>query len=236
MDWELILKNYPDDREGIIKAKTLYEKIKTVCENIKLPAIDNARIYEGDFQQLIPVLAEICKTTWKDHFNTMPAFDMLSAADAFIWGGSVYVPEEDSSAIGTLLNNALRAVLRKLREASAEPKKPETHSGKCAFCGTHARIAFDEESQRVLYCPLCGFSWRFSRVGCTYCGNTDNEKIGFFEAEGIDGVKVYFCRECSHFIKAVDTKDKVSPDAETMDALTLELDELAKEEGFTPVP
>jgi hypothetical protein len=236
MDWELILKTYPDDREGILTAKTLYDNINTVCKNYKFPAIDNRRISEGDFQQLVPVLAEICRTTWKNNFNTMPDFDMVSAADAFIWGGSINVPEADSQVIGTLLNNVLRAVLRKLRVASAETGKPETDSGKCAFCGTHARIAFDEESRRILHCPLCGFSWRFPRVKCTYCGNTDHEKLGFFEAEGIDGVKVYFCRECSHFIKAVDTKDKISPDAETMDALTLEFDELAKEEGFTPVP
>ncbi len=58
----------------------------------------------------------------------------------------------------------------------------------------------------------------------------------FFDVEVIDGVKVYFCMECGHYIKAVDTKDKISPDAETMDALTLDFDELAKEEGFTQVP
>jgi transcription initiation factor IIE alpha subunit len=236
MDWELILKTYPDDREGILTAKILYDNINETCKNIKLPAIGIEKISVGDFQQLVPALAEICKTTWENHFNTTPAFDMVSAADAFIWGGSINVPETDSQTICTLFNNALRAVLRKLRDNSTEPENPEVYSGKCAFCGTHARIAFDEESQRVLYCPLCGFSWRFPRVRCTYCGNTDHEKLGFFEAEGIDGVKVYFCRECNHFIKAVDTKDKISPDAETMDALTLELDELAKEEGFTPVP
>jgi formate dehydrogenase maturation protein FdhE len=236
MDWELILKTYPDDREGILKAKNLNDNVNAVCKNIKLPAIDIERISEGDFQQLVPTLADICKTTWENHFNTMPAFDMVSAADAFIWGGSIKVPENDTQAIGTLLNNALRAVLRKLRDSSSEPGKTETHSGTCTFCGTHARIAFDEESQRVLHCPLCGFSWGFPRVRCTYCGNTDHEKLGYFEAEGIDGVKVYFCRECSHFLKAFDTKNKILPDAETMDALTFELDELAKEEGFNPVP
>jgi formate dehydrogenase maturation protein FdhE len=236
MDWELILDTYPDDRDGILTAKVLYESIDDACDKFKLPVIDLSKIAQGDFQQLVPALAEICKTTWKNHFNTMPSFDMVSAADAFIWGGSINVPEADSPAIGALFNNALRAVLRKLRDASTEVEKPEIHLGKCAFCGTHARIAFDEESQRVLHCPLCGFSWRFPRVRCAYCGNTDHEKLGYFEAEGIDAVKVYFCKECSHFIKAVDTKDKISPNAETMDALTLELDELAKEEGFTPVP
>jgi len=236
MDWELILKTYPDDREGILSAKSLYESINSVCKNFRLPAINTVEISEGDFKQIVPVLAEICMTAWGNHFKTKPAFDMISAADAFIWGGSINVPESDSTAIGALRNNALRAVLRKLREASPGPEKIETHSGRCAFCGTHARIAFDEESQRVLHCPLCGFSWRFPRIRCTYCGNTEHEMLGFFEAEGIEGVRVYFCRECSCFIKVVDAKDKISTDAETMDAITLELDELAKQEGFTPVP
>ncbi len=236
VDWDIILETYPDDREGILSAKTLYENINYVCKNFELPAINIVRISEGDFQQLVPVLAEICKTTWKTHFNTMPAFDMVSASDAFIWGGSINVPEADAPVIDILLNNALRAVLRKLRGSFSETKKPETDTGRCAFCGTHARIAFDEESQRVLHCPLCGFSWRFPRFRCTYCGNSEHEKLGFFEADDIDGVRVYFCRECGHYIKAVDAKDKISPDAETMDALTLEFDELAKEEGFTQVP
>jgi hypothetical protein len=236
MDWELILKTYPDDREGILKAKNLYDDVNAVCKDIKLQAIDIERISVGDFQQLVPAMADVCKTAWKNHFKSMPAFDMVSAADAFIWGGSINVPETYSQTIGTLLNNALRAVLRKLRNSSAEPEKTETFSGTCTFCGTHAHIAFDEESQRVLHCPLCGFSWRFPRLRCVYCGNADHEKLGYFEAEGVEGVKVYFCRECSHFIKAFDAKDKISPDAETMDALTLELDELAKEEGFTQVP
>ena len=145
MDWELILDTYPDDRDGILTAKVLYESIDAACNKFKLPAIDLSKIAQGDFQQLVPVLAEICKTTWKNHFNKMPAFDMVSAADAFIWGGSINVPETDSPAIGALLNNALRAVLRKLRDTSTEVEKLEIHLGKCAFCGTHARIAFDEE-------------------------------------------------------------------------------------------
>ncbi len=236
MDWELILKTYPDDREGILKAKGLYESITSACENFMIPAIDTAKISDGDFQQLVPLLAEICSKAWEKHFKAKPAFDMISAADAFIWGGSINVPESDSAAIGALLNNALRAVLRRLRESSREPGKPENYSGRCAFCGTHARIAFDEESQRVLHCPLCDFSWRFPRIRCTYCGNTDHEKLGFFEAEGIDGARIYFCRACSCFIKVIDAKNKISPDAETIDAITLELDELAKEEGFVPVP
>ena len=236
MDWDLILKTYPDDRQGILTAKSLYDCVLETIKKTDFPKIDTSRISNGDYQQLVPLLTDICNKAWKECFGTKPSFDMISAVDAFIWGGCINVTENDSHAIGALMNNALRAALRKLRDISPEPENPDTYSGKCAFCSSHPRIAIDEESQRMLHCSLCGFTWRYPRIKCVYCGNADHEKLGFFEAEGIDGIKVYFCRECKHFIKAVDAKDKIMPDADTIDAVTLEIDELAKEEGFIHVP
>jgi len=203
-------------------------------KDAELSGIDIVKISTSNFSEIIPALSHVVRSAWVSYYKTEPPFDMNEAASSFIGSSSIKVPENVSHVVAVFFNNALRAILKKLRETSPEPES--ILSGSCSFCGTYARIIFDEEAQRTLFCPLCSHSWRYPRVRCTVCGNTDHETLGYIEAEGIEGVRVYFCRQCNHFIKAVDIKDRITPDAETMDAITLELDELAREEGLNPVP
>jgi hypothetical protein len=234
MDWDLISKTYPDDREGIALAREIHEEVNRAIKDADLSGIDIVKISTANFSEIIPALSRVVRSAWISYYKTEPPFDINEAASSFIGSSSINVPENVSNVVAVFFNNALRAVLKKLREASPEPES--MLSGSCSFCGTYARIIFDEETQRTLFCPLCSHSWRYPRVRCTVCGNTDHETLGYIEAEGINGVRVYFCRQCNHFIKAVDIKDRITADAETMDAITLELDELAGEEGFNPVP
>lgn len=69
-------------------------------------------------------------------------------------------------------------------------------------------------------------------MSCPTCANHDHNTLGYFEVEGFQGVRVHYCRSCTHYYKVVDTKVRASLDAETHDTLSLELDEIAAREGF----
>jgi FdhE protein len=128
--------------------------------------------------------------------------------------------------------NSLSRLLHLLREKNAQLIPGSWSQGDCPFCGAYSRIGFDAEDSRTLHCLSCGHAWRFARLKCPSCGNSDFNTLGYFEAEGIEGVRVSFCRECNRYFKIVDVKKKTAHDAETEDALTMELDDLAAKEGF----
>jgi FdhE protein len=144
------------------------------------------------------------------------------------------LPESDLKLAEAVINATISGFLHLLREKNTHLLGEGWTSGECPFCGSFARIGMDYEDKRALSCLSCGHSWRFSRLKCPVCGNDDRETLGYFDAEGIDGVRVYFCRSCKHYIKVIDTRTRTVNDAETEDALTLEMDELARQEGFSP--
>jgi formate dehydrogenase maturation protein FdhE len=137
--------------------------------------------------------------------------------------------EDTDLIVGTVLREYLRT-LRKTNPGLAGQEGAE--NGACPFCGSHPKIAFDAETERRMFCPVCGNSWTFPRIKCPFCKNSDHNTLGYFEAEGIQGKRVYFCKECTYYFKVIDTNIRVALDAETENILSLELDHLAREEGF----
>jgi len=104
----------------------------------------------------------------------------------------------------------------------------------CPLCGSEPYMAyFDKKGKRYLHCELCGTEWAFPRVKCPFCQNEDQEELGYFEPEEERGLRVYFCRKCSRYIKTVDRRvfEKEIP-LELEYLGTLHLDLLAEKEGF----
>lgn len=237
MDWQALMEAYPSDREGIQKAKALRERIDHALAEMEIPALDPSWQEEGALVSILPDLGDRCERVWRETFNTTPAFDMQKALAVSIGEGQTPdLPGIDNETLEIIINHAFAQLLRLLRERNAALIPEAWQKGVCPFCGTHPRVAFDAESERTVGCPLCGYVWRFPRLRCPVCNNTDHTTLGYFDAEGIEGVRVSFCRECTHYLKVVDTRVRPVHDHETEDALTLELDELARREGFKPAP
>jgi formate dehydrogenase maturation protein FdhE len=233
MNWESIIKAYPSQAEVIQGIKTLREKIDNAMEGIDTPEMKTTFRELADLTEFVPLFSHSCATVWKDVTGSKPAFDMaealIAAASGKDTGGMAGAQDDLFQAI---MQNAFTRFLHLLREKNAHLIPESWSQGDCPFCGAYPRIGFDAEDKRTLHCLSCGFSWRFARFKCPSCGNTDFNTQGYFEAEGLEGVRVNFCRDCNRYLKIVDTRIRPPEDPESEDALTLELDDLAVKEGF----
>lgn len=131
---------------------------------------------------------------------------------------------------------ALRPSIQALRDAvSDRVPRTEWHFGYCPFCGSQPDMAcLGKAGERYLHCGFCGEEWRFPRMQCPFCSNQDQDTLGYFESEAEEGFRVYFCRQCSRYLKTVDARvlEEVAP-LELEGLATLHLDVLAGEQGFT---
>jgi len=237
MEWDILLQTYPDDQAGIYKAKALRESIDRHMADMELPVLHEQWQEDGAIADILPALAQRLCLAWKDITGQTPAFDMHSMLeDAIMRGRTQHAETMDDEALQVFVNHAFARLLVLLREKNPSLVPAAWTQGKCPFCGTYPRLAFETESGRTLCCPLCGYSWPFVRVRCTVCNNTDHTTLGYFEAEGLADKRVYFCRACKHYLKVIDARKRSVHDAETEDALSLELDDLALREGFIEPP
>jgi len=135
-----------------------------------------------------------------------------------------------------VLATALGAGLQRCLELGLESEFQDWNHGYCPICGGLPSIAelSGEEGKKKLQCGQCTNSWGFHRLTCTHCGNTENDSLGYFTAEGEPGYRVDICRKCSGYLKVVDSREKGEGlPLEIEDVATLHLDLLATREGFS---
>jgi RNase P subunit RPR2 len=233
MDWDSLLKAYPNETKAILGIRTLREKVDSVMGQVTVPTIDAPCREMDDLNPFIEVLTPICTVVWKEMTGAEPTFDMAVVLKAFIADTEApSMPEAEQQLAEALMNTIISRFLHLLREKNTHLLPEEWSKGICPFCGAHAKIGFDNEDRRTLSCLTCGHTWRFPRLTCSVCGTTDHELLGYFDTEDNEGVRVYFCKSCKHYIKIVDARVRIVHDPETEDALTLVMDSLAEREGF----
>jgi len=130
---------------------------------------------------------------------------------------------------------ALKPSLNALREAVSERIEKDTwHYGYCPLCGSSPDMAsLDDQGKRMLHCELCGSEWRYPRLKCPFCENTEPKELGYFASEEEAGFRVDFCKKCKVYIKTLDMRVVESPaPLELENLITLHLDILAHEQGF----
>ncbi len=106
-------------------------------------------------------------------------------------------------------------------------------NGYCPVCGSQTKIGYlhGEGGKQSLKCEVCGMEWSFKRVRCPFCGNEDHEKLGFYELEE-GAYRLYFCDVCNSYWKVVDERKLPGIPREFYPIITMDLDLLAKEEGY----
>lgn len=130
---------------------------------------------------------------------------------------------------------ALKPSLNALREAVGERIQKETWNyGYCPLCGSSPDMAsLDDQGKRMLHCELCGSEWRYPRLKCPFCENSEPKELGYFVSEEEEGFRVDFCKKCKVYIKTLDMRVVESPaPLELENIITLHLDMLAHEQGF----
>ena len=112
------------------------------------------------------------------------------------------------------------------------------HKGKCPVCGrlpVMARLK-KEDGSRLLYCGFCMTEWRFPRLTCVNCGNTDQFGMQYFFAEGDQGHRVDVCDKCKRSIRTTDERTLGRETFfEVENWVTSYLNDVAKRRGYKPI-
>ena len=141
----------------------------------------------------------------------------------------------DPEGLGFLVRTAMSPAMERLRSAFAGRIDPENwNHGHCPLCGSSPDMAcFTSSGKRYLHCELCGTQWAFQRIGCPFCGNADQERLGYLEPEEETGFRVYFCKNCLKYIKTIDKREiEEAPPLVLADIVTLHLDLIALEANY----
>ncbi len=108
----------------------------------------------------------------------------------------------------------------------------------CFVCGGPPQVAVlrdlpDALGRRSLMCSICATEWRFQRLTCPHCGETEADKLPVHTAESIAHVRVDACTTCSRYIKTVDLRKNGNAVPVVDELAALELDIWAQEQGLT---
>ena len=122
---------------------------------------------------------------------------------------------------------------------AADSRRPPDWTEKtCFVCGSSPQVAVlrdlaDALGSRSLVCSACATEWRFRRLTCPSCGETDADKLPVHSAESIDHVRIDECTTCGHYIKSIDMRIKGDCVAVVDELASLELDLWARKRGLT---
>ena len=108
----------------------------------------------------------------------------------------------------------------------------------CFACGGPPQVAVirdlpDALGSRSLVCSMCATEWRFRRLTCPHCGETEADKLPVHTAESITHVRVDACSTCSRYIKTVDLRKRGDAVPLVDELAAVELDIWAQEQGLT---
>lgn len=110
----------------------------------------------------------------------------------------------------------------------------------CPICGGKPIMAKlrEGDGKRILECSLCNTQWGVERLRCPFCGNEDQNTLGFFFIEEQSAYRVDKCDKCKRYIKTVDERKKAEDKLKALpieDVATLYLDILAEKEGYQSI-
>ncbi|NOY87294.1 MAG: formate dehydrogenase accessory protein FdhE [Deltaproteobacteria bacterium] len=131
--------------------------------------------------------------------------------------------------------NVLKGTFKDISRAFGNVDTSDWEHGFCPVCGGGPAVATleGEGGKRHLICHRCETKWRFGRILCPFCGNSDHEKLGFFTLEDGDSrLRVDFCNSCRGYIKTWETGEDDNGHPEVEDLKTPGYDLAAEGEGY----
>jgi FdhE protein len=153
--------------------------------------------------------------------------------------GEVETGAEGLTQQEELLMFVFSHVLRPALRACAEQLAPQLaqelwQRGGCPICGGEPDFAvLDEQAgARYLVCSRCDTRWLYPRVKCPFCHTSNPADLAYYPWE--DGrYRLYMCGACRRYLKTLDQRQAgVGLAAETARVLTVEMDVVAREEGY----
>jgi FdhE protein len=78
----------------------------------------------------------------------------------------------------------------------------------CPLCGARPQLGVlrqeGDGAARSLVCSLCATEWRYGRILCPACGESNENHLAVYIAEEVPQVRVEACETCRSYIKTVD--------------------------------
>ena len=146
----------------------------------------------------------------------------------------------DEKVLRFLIQESIRPSIEEGLEKLHSELDPETSlKGSCPVCGSlpYLNLLKGEGGKRFLLCSFCGYQWRVDRFFCAFCGNKEQDSLGYFHAEGEETYRMDTCEKCHQYIKTIDARNIEIIDPALEDLATLHLDLLASRKGYKrPVP
>lgn len=104
----------------------------------------------------------------------------------------------------------------------------------CPLCGSQPYLALlkEEAGKRYLTCSFCGSQWRYERISCPFCTNSEQNSLQYFYAEEEDAYRIDTCEKCKQYIKTIDLRKLELFDPILEDLSTIHLDILASKKGY----
>lgn len=133
----------------------------------------------------------------------------------------------------------LEPLVTSLAAADSRDVSGWTH-GHCFECGAPPGVAVlrdlpDALGSRSLVCSLCATEWRFKRLTCPHCGETEADRLLVHTAESVAHVRVDECTTCERYFKTVDLRRSGNAVPMVDELATVELDLWARDRGLRKV-
>lgn len=154
-----------------------------------------------------------------------------------------------AQALPFLARELVSAVLRRLA-ATLSPLVDDAiwQRGNCPVCGAAPDCGLLKEHNEPtefliakagrlgLHCSLCGHVWRFPRLVCPVCGETEHEKRDLFMAVGRERERIHACSTCGRYLLVADRVECDTPvDPDMVPIRLVHLDLVAQARGYTPI-
>jgi FdhE protein len=141
--------------------------------------------------------------------------------------------------LNIILGQVVKPFIEKLAESfSTSLQGLVWRKGYCPFCGSFPELSVlkGAEGQRWLRCALCGHEWRFMKMVCPFCENSDHERMGFsyIPDRPYEGVEI--CARCRRYLLGIDLRRGGEDGVlDTVATGLLRMEILAQEAGFLPM-
>jgi hypothetical protein len=175
----------------------------------------------------LPVTFEQLAGLWSDlaavvAAHIAPAMEVASLADVVRQNGHGAVsalvvdylrPNGSAASPGDLPTFILGQALRPFLWPAAAELVPLAgdapwYRSWCPVCGGEPDMAgLAGSGERWLLCSRCDTEWRYQRLGCPFCANTNHSTLAYY-AGGADTRRLYVCEVCRRYLKTVDQRER----------------------------
>lgn len=117
------------------------------------------------------------------------------------------------------------------------PGTPRKKGRRCFACGAPPQVSTlrdlpDALGARTLTCSMCATEWRFPRLTCPNCGESEAGRLRVHTAESVPHVRIDACGGCNGYLKSVDLRLDGTAVPLADEVATVALDVWAVREGL----